>query len=183
MFRVISTVLLAVLAFALRKVGTHAPLPVEPPPADRTDPESRRSGHEVSEPAPAAIAAVAVGLFLTIIVSMAVLGWMYVHLYSRREAMPAPLGETRFPHAIEAKSSIADDWTVINRQAHDRLETYGWVSQADGVARIPIERAMQVIVSEGLPARESKTPDFPAPSDEKRPLIETEGGNHVEKAY
>jgi len=30
----------------------------------------------------------------------------------------------------------------------DKLSSYGWVSQPDGVARIPIERAMELVVSE-----------------------------------
>jgi hypothetical protein len=183
MFRVISTLLLAVLAFALRKVGTHAPLPVEPPALGQPNLESRAAGHEVSEASPAVVAAVVVGLFVTIIVSMVVLGWVYVRLYSPQPAVPAPLGETRFPYAMQDKSSIGNDWTAINRQVHERLETYGWVSRADGVARIPIDRAMKVIATEGLPARQAQTPDFPAPADEMRPLIETEGDTHAPNSY
>ena len=183
MFRFISTLLLAFLAFALRKVGTHAPLPAAPPAPDLPDPESREAGHEISEPTPAGIAAVGVGLFLVMIVSMLVLARMYTHFYSTAPAMTAPTGETNFPYAPRARSSIADDWSGINRQAHERLETYDWVSRADGVARIPIARAMQVIAQEGLPARQAQTPDFPAPADEKQPLIETEPGDHANKAY
>lgn len=34
-----------------------------------------------------------------------------------------------------------------------QLNTYGWVDQKAGVARIPIDRAMQLIVQRGLPVR------------------------------
>jgi hypothetical protein len=31
----------------------------------------------------------------------------------------------------------------------EQLNSYGWVSEPDGVAHIPIERAMELVVSEG----------------------------------
>ena len=31
----------------------------------------------------------------------------------------------------------------------EMLSSYGWVSQADGVVRIPIERAMELVAAEG----------------------------------
>lgn len=36
------------------------------------------------------------------------------------------------------------------------LGTYGWVDEAHGVARIPVERAMDLVLERGLPAREAK---------------------------
>jgi len=35
----------------------------------------------------------------------------------------------------------------------DRLNSYGWVDQKAGVAHIPIEKAMDLIVQQGLPVR------------------------------
>ena len=40
----------------------------------------------------------------------------------------------------------------------DRLSSYGWVDKDGGVARIPIDRAMDVLVQRGIPVR----PDSPA---------------------
>ena len=34
------------------------------------------------------------------------------------------------------------------------LKGYGWVNRDAGVARIPIEEAMRIVVERGLPARE-----------------------------
>ncbi|MFZ0481122.1 MAG: hypothetical protein WAL71_18430 [Terriglobales bacterium] len=38
---------------------------------------------------------------------------------------------------------------LLNQE--DQLNSYGWVDQQDGVAHIPIERAMDLIVERGLP--------------------------------
>jgi hypothetical protein len=49
-----------------------------------------------------------------------------------------------------------DERTQLNQIRLDEeqtLATYGWVDQKDGVVRIPIERAMDLIVQRGLPTR------------------------------
>ena len=44
------------------------------------------------------------------------------------------------------------------RAAEQReLETYGWINRTDGVVRIPVERAMELLVKESQP-RESPPP-------------------------
>ncbi|MGO8985886.1 MAG: hypothetical protein ACLPHI_05885 [Terriglobales bacterium] len=40
----------------------------------------------------------------------------------------------------------------------EQLNSYGWVDQKDGVAHIPIERAMDLIVQHGLPVRAPSNP-------------------------
>jgi hypothetical protein len=48
--------------------------------------------------------------------------------------------------------------TLEAQRAAERelLETYGWVDEAHGVVRIPVERAMELVLERGLPARETK---------------------------
>ena len=49
------------------------------------------------------------------------------------------------------------------RAAEDaRLTTYGWVDRSGGIARIPIDRAMQMIVQKGVPGGK---PFPPAPTE------------------
>jgi len=38
------------------------------------------------------------------------------------------------------------------------LDTYGWVDKKNGIVRIPIQRAMNILLQNGLPIRNSKTP-------------------------
>lgn len=77
----------------------------------------------------------------------------------------------RWPDLRPARSGLADDPNVqlppaprlearpgqtlqelrANEQA--RLHSYGWVDEAAGVVRIPIERAMELTIQRGLPAR------------------------------
>jgi hypothetical protein len=53
----------------------------------------------------------------------------------------------------EMRNMIKDD-----RDANDKL---GWIDKPGGIAQIPVEEAMKIIVSKGLPA-------VPAPAGEKK---------------
>ena len=44
----------------------------------------------------------------------------------------------------------------LRKEESDILGNYGWTDKEAGIARIPIERAMKLIVEQGLPTAESK---------------------------
>src|SRR6476659_6104458 len=50
----------------------------------------------------------------------------------------------------------------VRREEKERLESYGWVDQADGVAHIPVERAIDILAARGLPARTAAPTPAPA---------------------
>ncbi|MBW0000263.1 MAG: hypothetical protein JO015_14270 [Verrucomicrobia bacterium] len=58
-------------------------------------------------------------------------------------AYPAP--------ALQVNPRI-DLQTYRTRADHD-LNSYGWIDQGQGVAKIPIERAMDLLLARGLPVR------------------------------
>ena len=145
--------------------------------------ESQKAGHEVSEPSPKAVVIFVGCFFVTILTAMAALGFLYVKLYQKRPASPVPKAEASFRYAPDAENSIARDWDAINHQAQNRLETYGWMNRKKGVTRIPIERATQLIVQEGLPSRGGRPPAFPPPDEESLPLMETEKAKDVSKSF
>lgn len=64
-------------------------------------------------------------------------------------------------HAVDVNSPqappgprIEGDPTVdgerIVREATERLESYGWVNQRQGIAHVPIERAMELLLEKGV---------------------------------
>ena len=55
-----------------------------------------------------------------------------------------------------------DDVGEMHDQLYDeesRLQSYGWVDQDAGQARIPVSRAMELIAERGLPVRSAATPE------------------------
>jgi hypothetical protein len=51
------------------------------------------------------------------------------------------------------------DVYMLRQGENDRLTSYGWVDKDGGVARIPIDRAMEVILQRGLPVRPGSPAD------------------------
>jgi hypothetical protein len=67
----------------------------------------------------------------------------------RRTAPPAPVLQT----------APIDDLVALRARERSLLETYGWIDKERGIVRIPIEKAMDLLATRGLPARS-------APGDE-----------------
>ncbi len=170
MFRLISRVLQALLPRQEGKVLAAS----APPDPEALSEASEKSGYEVEDASAKGIAVFAVGLFTIIIGTMLVLGIMYKFLYHDDQAIPVPEAQANFQNAPKARTSIDEDWVGIDVQARQHLEGYGWTDRRQGVVKLPIERAMELVAKEGLPTREGQvTPFYPAPADEKLPLTET----------
>jgi hypothetical protein len=81
---------------------------------------------------------------------------------------------------IMAGSGEAVDQTALERRAsaEARLSSYGWVDEAAGLVRIPVEQAMVEIVATGLPVGtaglETPTPEIPTPTATTEPQVEAE---------
>jgi hypothetical protein len=57
---------------------------------------------------------------------------------------PSPNLEIDDSHAIQLK---------LRMEQRAQLNSYGWIDQSNGVVRIPIERAMDLLAQRGLPTR------------------------------
>jgi hypothetical protein len=60
----------------------------------------------------------------------------------------------------------------MRRAENAQLQSYGWVDRTAGIARVPIDRAIQVVLEQGLPSwHEIPTPqagERGAPLEESR---------------
>ena len=68
----------------------------------------------------------------------------------------------------------------IRMNEEKTLYSYGWVDEKSGTVRIPIERAMELIVQRGLPVRPQGTRSEAA-SAEKKEVNKAEAGNEDKK--
>jgi len=61
--------------------------------------------------------------------------------------------EQKLPAEPRIQADPAGELQVLRRAEDQILETYGWIDRSAGTVHIPIEQAMQIVVSEGLPIR------------------------------
>jgi len=118
-------------------------------------PESLARGHEQTDLSAKAIASFLA--ILTVIVGLVGVGMagLYViltGLEDRQEAPGSPLAADQvLPPDPRLQALPAIDLAEMRAQEAAVLKTYGWVSREAQVVRIPVDRAMALVASRGLP--------------------------------
>ncbi len=64
--------------------------------------------------------------------------------------------QPEIPPEPRLQDDPAVDLALFREREQKKLSTYAWIDRANGVVRIPIERAMELVAREGLPARDAK---------------------------
>ena len=119
---------------------------------------------EVTEPRyekrdvrPRTLAALVLGL-AALTVGAALLMWGSFVFFQRRAERaaepPSPLREEQVlppPPRLQVAPEV--DLQAVRRREEERLQSYGWINREAGVVRIPIERAMELLVQRGVPVR------------------------------
>jgi hypothetical protein len=127
---------------------------------DDNTPPDVALGHEARDISTRIVVIFAVSLVAGAVVVFAAIALLYFLLgaqadrvYAEREYPLAPVGAPAQPPAPRLQARPREELQAL-RAAEDRqLTTYGWVNPSAGIARIPIERAMQLTIEQGLPAR------------------------------
>ena len=66
---------------------------------------------------------------------------------------PLAVGQVKAPPAPNLQTQPFRDIYSLRESEAQKLSSYGWVDKEGGVARIPIDRAMEVMLQRGFPAR------------------------------
>jgi hypothetical protein len=137
----------------------------------RYEPPSRavlEAGYEPDEVGVRGILMTAVWLVIVAIVVHLLL-WVMMRAFESKEHRADPdrspvvqsrqgPPEPRLQPLIELHDTTpAQDWELMKAQNQQTLGSYGWVDRDKGVARIPIDRAMQLVAQRGLPVRGTPT--------------------------
>lgn len=114
-------------------------------------------GHEITDAHAPSIIKFAVGLALVILLSlyaMARLADYFGEHQAQLGPQPSPLVRTRqVPPLPQLQVAPGADLNQYRTAEDARLDSYGWVDRQNGIIRIPINRAMDLIAERGLPVR------------------------------
>ncbi len=126
--------------------------------SEQTVPPAGHHGgsYEKSDLSIKAIVTFAVILTVVVVAALAGMGWMFGFFAAheeRRDVQPSPLAATR-PAVPEPRLQVhaVQDLKTFRASEDDRLTHYRWVAKDAGIARIPIDRAMALLVDRGLPS-------------------------------
>jgi len=104
-----------------------------------------------------------------VLVAAGLICWGMFKIFSThvvdRPATDSPFADTRqLPLGPELQVNPREDWLKFRQSQEDSLHTYGWENRAAGIARVPIEEAMELLVKKGLPVQNAPQSQ---PADEK----------------
>jgi hypothetical protein len=132
---------------------------------DLSNPENRFDHSEVSY---TALSKFAIGLILTAIFCAGLVLGIFQYLLHREGGVPAsriesPAQDARqLPPEPRLEETPASDLQEMRAAEEQVLTKYAWSDKENGIVRLPIDRAMDLIVQRGLPARKESGPQSAA---------------------
>lgn len=127
---------------------------------ERQDPHVPPSpGYERSDARPGSLLKLGIGLFLILVACFIGMKWMFSYFAKVQQLGPpaSPFENARVlppPPRLQVQPRL--DLEKYLDSQNRALTSYGWVDKQNGVIRIPIDRAMDLLVERGLPARSAE---------------------------
>jgi len=122
------------------------------------NPATGRHGHETRDVSVRNLVAFAVALIILIMVGL-LAGEGVLRYFEVRQPLGPPASPFEnvrtLPPAPRLQVAPVEDLGHYRAAQDSALNGYGWVDQKAGVVRIPIDRAMDLLLERGLPARGS----------------------------
>ena len=117
-------------------------------------PQDPHAGHETTDINVWAVGKFAIGLVIVCVVSLLLLFGLLKFFQSREETSVANTVEPvkLFPEPQLQKTEILDI-KALHAEEDKLLNGYAWVDPKQGIVRIPVDRAIEVLAKRGLPSR------------------------------
>lgn len=144
------------------------------------------AGYEKSDASIGGLLQFGFWLAVVIVVTLFAMAWAFKY-FSKIE----PLGEPAAPSAVvnpnlrqlppspRLQTAPHEDLADYCQQQEREVNTYGWVDRSAGIVRVPISRAMDLVLAQGLPTRPaSEAPKGIAAPDPPPPTVE--GGDDIQ---
>ena len=118
---------------------------------DRNMQDPAEAGHDdVNVRAVMLTAAVLAVVTVVVYVVVYLLFWHFESREARRTPRLFPLAsdQPRLPPAPRLQPDPAQDLKALRQRDEELLTTYGWVNEKTGIVRIPIDRAMKLLLEQ-----------------------------------
>jgi len=113
--------------------------------------------HETTDMNPKYAVYFVVGLSIVLLLTCIGLWWMFRTLVGRQQRAESPTfavqPERVVPPEPRLEVNPTTDYGETLAREEDMLRQYEWIDRQKGIARIPIERAMDILAQEKAPSR------------------------------
>jgi hypothetical protein len=123
-----------------------------------TNPQAaHRHGYEKSDASPRGLVYFALIIAGILVLTFLSLRWLFGYFQKIENTgsfVAAPFAGTRpLPPAPRIQSNPGADVQSYFQSQQNLLSTYGWIDRQNGIVRLPIDRAMELVLERGLPTR------------------------------
>lgn len=134
-----------------------------------TSPEAGRSqGYEKRDASPRGLLYFAIIMAAILVLTSLSLKWLFGYFQKAENPgsfVAAPFAGARpLPPAPRIQPNPGADMQDYFQSQQNLLNTYGWIDRQNGIVRLPIDRAMELLLQRGLPTRAASTPKNEAPA-------------------
>ena len=123
---------------------------------EHSEATARERGYESATPKIRIATISAVGLIVLVVASALLMAGMFYGLVwfeDARDPGPSPMLASRMPPVgPRLLPDNADQVNQLHAVEDSLLTTYGWVDRENGFVRIPVDRALALVASNGLPS-------------------------------
>ena len=113
------------------------------------------AGYEAGEPDLRPILYFLLGLGILTLLGLGASAWLESSFASGQDVVtPHPMESFRKPPTGPLLQATSGEDAALSKHAEtQRLETYGWIDRPNGLVHVPIEIAIDRVLSRGLPVR------------------------------
>ncbi len=116
--------------------------------------QSITAGYELADAKARPLVITTIAIFVVIFLSYALMaGLLFIAGNSpadRSNALNPTEIAVQLPPEPRIEQNPQNDGARLVAEAAEHLEQYGWVAQRDGIAHIPIERSMELLLEKGI---------------------------------
>ena len=116
-----------------------------------TQEDPQNQGFETRDIPAKVISKVGIG-FMSFAIGCTILGWLIYYYVIPNPIHPRSTYQPHIPPAPRLQTSVTakTDITAFRKHEDSVLNTYGWVNPEKGIVRVPIERAIELTLKNGL---------------------------------
>jgi hypothetical protein len=125
-------------------------------PGDAPPPGGASEGYERSDADPSGLLRWGVALFVVLVVVFVSMAWLF-RLYGKVQSLGKPASPFENARVLPPQPRLqVEPRAELHSYCLDEMQllnSYGWADEHNGVVRIPVDRAMELTLQQGLPAR------------------------------
>ena len=134
------------------------------PIAQQSSDSLKHTGHETTDASAFYVGLFALGLLLTILLSLLLLNqmfWRFEASAERADPIVSPVAGNQIPSEPRLQTQPSADLVKLRHDEDETLSSYKWIDKQQGIVQVPIERAIDLLSDHGFPEPEAAKPTSP----------------------